>query len=98
MAGWHHRLRGHEFEQVLGDGEGQGGCTRWGCKESDMTERLNNNKNPFKTNKQTTVRGWEHAKGTQKLTLEPFPHIFFGGTISSPLSAFLVKEADHSCL
>ena len=28
MAGWHHRLDGHEFEQALGDGEGQGslGC------------------------------------------------------------------------
>ena len=24
MAGWHHRLNGHEFEQTLGDGEGQG--------------------------------------------------------------------------
>ena len=24
MAGWHHRLNGHEFEQDLGDGEGQG--------------------------------------------------------------------------
>ena len=41
MAGWHHRLNGHEFEQVLGDGEGQGSllcCSPWGCKESDMTE------------------------------------------------------------
>ena len=24
MAGWHHRLNGHELEQALGDGEGQG--------------------------------------------------------------------------
>ena len=24
MVGWHHRLNGHEFEQTLGDGEGQG--------------------------------------------------------------------------
>ena len=24
MVGWHHRLTGHEFEQALGDGEGQG--------------------------------------------------------------------------
>ena len=23
-VGWHHRLNGHEFEQTLGDGEGQG--------------------------------------------------------------------------
>ena len=44
MAGWHHRLNGHEFEWTLGDGDGQGGlvcCNSWGCKESDMTERLN---------------------------------------------------------
>ena len=24
MVGWHHQLNGHEFEQILGDGEGQG--------------------------------------------------------------------------
>ena len=24
MVGWHHRLKGHEFEQVLGVGDGQG--------------------------------------------------------------------------
>ena len=47
MIGWHHRLNGHEFEQALGDGEGQGSlmcCSPWGCKKSDMTEQLNNNK------------------------------------------------------
>ena len=40
MVGWHHQLNGHEFEQALGDGEGQGSvvCGRlWGRKESDMT-------------------------------------------------------------
>ena len=30
MFGWHHRLKGHEFEQAPGDGEGQGNM---GCKE-----------------------------------------------------------------
>ena len=47
MAGWHHRLNGHEFEQALGDG-GQGSlayCSPWGHKESDVTEQLNNNNN-----------------------------------------------------
>ena len=45
MVGWHHWLNGHEFEQALGDGESQGSlacCSPWGCKESDMTEWLNN--------------------------------------------------------
>ena len=35
MVGWHHRLNGHEFEQALGDGEGQGSqasCSSWGHK------------------------------------------------------------------
>ena len=44
MAGWHHRLDGHEFEQALVDGEGQGilaCCSPWGHKESDTTDRLN---------------------------------------------------------
>ena len=44
MAGWHHRLNGHEFEWTPGDGDGQGGlacCDSWGRKELDTTERLN---------------------------------------------------------
>ena len=44
MAGWHHRLDGHEFESTPGVGDGQGGlacCNSWGRKESDTTERLN---------------------------------------------------------
>ena len=35
MVGWHHRLNGPEFEQALGDGEGQGSlmcCSLWGCR------------------------------------------------------------------
>ena len=44
MVGWYHQLNGHEFEQALGDGDGQGGlvcCSPWGCKELHTTERLN---------------------------------------------------------
>ena len=47
MAGWHHRLDGHEFEWIPGVGDAQGGlvcCDSWGHKESDSTERLNWNK------------------------------------------------------
>ena len=46
-------INGHEFEQTLGVGDGQGslsGCSPWGCKESDMTEWLN----------------WSDVKGSQK--------------------------------
>ena len=40
MVRWHYQLDGHEFEQILGDSEGQGSlvcCNPWGCKELDMT-------------------------------------------------------------
>ena len=56
MVGWHHQLNGHEFEQTLGDREGQGSlacCSPWGGKESDMTERLRNS-NPRETPSKTT--------------------------------------------
>ena len=44
MVGWHHRLNGHEFEQALGVGDGQGSlacCSPWGRKKFNMTEVLN---------------------------------------------------------
>ena len=44
MVGWHDRLDGCEFEQALGVGDEQGslvGCSPWGRKELDTTERLN---------------------------------------------------------
>ena len=42
MVGGHHQFNGHEFEQTLGDGKGQGNlvcCSPWGSnrKGSDMT-------------------------------------------------------------
>ena len=44
MIEWHHWFSGHEFEQTLGVGDGQGVlvcCSPWGYKELDTTERLN---------------------------------------------------------
>ena len=41
MVGWHHQLNGLEFEQALGDGDGQGGLacySPWDRKESNVTE------------------------------------------------------------
>ena len=44
MVGWHHWFDGHEFEQALEDGEGQGGllcCSPWGCRVGhDWTTKL----------------------------------------------------------
>ena len=41
MVGWHHQLDGHESEETLEAGDGQGGlacCNSWDRKELDMTE------------------------------------------------------------
>ena len=41
MAGWHHQLDGHVFEQTPGFCDGQRGlacCDSWARKESGMTE------------------------------------------------------------
>ena len=61
MAGWHHRLDGHEFVWTPGVGNGQGVlgcCNSWGFKELDMTERLNwtdSNKENIHWNKHVVV-------------------------------------------
>ena len=44
MVGMHHQLNGHEFEQALRVGDGQGSlvcCSPWGFKELDTTKQLN---------------------------------------------------------
>ena len=62
MVGQHHQLNGHESEQALGVGDGQGSlacCSPWGCKESDMTEQLksNNKRDHSKYSGETEVNG-----------------------------------------
>ena len=54
MVGWHHRFHGHELEQALGAGEGQGSLachmvchSPWGRKESDATWQLNNHNSMY---------------------------------------------------
>ena len=44
MVGWHHQLNGHEFEQTLEVGDGQGSleyCSPRSRKELDKTEQVN---------------------------------------------------------
>ena len=41
MVGWQYQFDGHEFEQALRVGDGQGSlesCSPWGRKELDTTE------------------------------------------------------------
>ena len=52
VIGWHQWPNGHEFEQILGDSEGQGSlgcCSPWGRIESNTTERLDKNSKHVKT-------------------------------------------------
>ena len=63
MDGRHHRLDGHESEQALGCGQGQGSlacCSPWGRKESDTIEQLNNN---FHTENKHQENGGEPPHG-----------------------------------
>ena len=49
MVGWHHQINGHEFEQTLGDNEGQGSLacgSQWVHKALDTTWQLNNSNKP----------------------------------------------------
>ena len=51
MVGWHHRFNANELGQTSGDDEGQGSlpcCSSGGCKESNMTWRLNKNNQTYK--------------------------------------------------
>ena len=45
MVGWHHRLNGHEFEQIPGDGEGrEAWCDTVKGVAKSQTQLNNNNK------------------------------------------------------
>ena len=63
IVGWHHQLSGHEFEQTLGDSGGQGSlvCCPWGHRNSDTTERLDNNNSKLRPGRvllDSSRRGW----------------------------------------
>ena len=61
IVGWHHGLNEHEFEQALGDGDGQGSlvcCNPWSRKESDVTEQP---KNTTKENLYSTRNSTQYA-------------------------------------
>ena len=68
MVGWHHRLNGHEFEQALGDDEGQESlvcCSPWYHKVSDTTEWLNN--------KRKQNLAWEKKSTSLRAEARPQP-------------------------
>ena len=89
MVGWHHRLDGHELEQTLGDGKGQGSlacCNPCSHKESGTTQWLNSNNKD-----QQSERFRDHCASTilsSSLTL-PYSHIRF---IRSLQRSFVVVQ------
>ena len=65
MVGWHHQFNGYEFDQALGNSEGQGSlacCSPWDHKESDTIELMNNNQQVILSNHQT--RGYAKSPDT----------------------------------
>ena len=90
MARWYHRLDANEFEQTPGDGDGQGGlacCDSWGCKESDMTERLNwNELNQGKEGREGKKEFCHELQALESLNIEvrevvmPISHFINKGT------------------
>ena len=65
MVGWHHPVNGDEFEQTLGDSEGQGSlacCSPWSRRESDTTWQLSNNKNEITEGRFSSVHTGNSAR------------------------------------
>ena len=80
MVGWHHRLNGHEFEQTLGDGEGQGSLARY---KSMKSQRVGHN---LETEQQPDTLG----DSRQMTYVFPLPTIFLGVTDPFLLPVILV--------
>ena len=79
MVGWHHRLNGHGFGRTLGVGDGWGGlvwCGSWGCKESEMTERLN----------------WTQLNWTETLMYKGFSKQYYKEFQNSYFTFFIVHK------
>ena len=57
MIGWHHRLDGHEFEQTLGDSEGQGSLVC--CSQSMGSQRVGHNLATEQQQVNLRIVGWE---------------------------------------
>ena len=72
MVGWHHWLSAYQFAQALGNGYGQGSlaCCSLGSKESDMTERRNND-NASKPYLSSLTRGRNHTSCIARWNLNP---------------------------
>ena len=94
IFGWHHQLNGHEFEQTLGVGEGQGSldCCSSSHKESDTAEWLSNNRGLCCSRQLTWIgnrRGPEHKSSSHpSLNL-----LFWGSVVPMAFSEISVQQS-----
>ena len=92
MAGWHHWLNGHEFEQASGVGDGQESlacCSPRGHKELDMTDRLNWTD---ETSNQKFVSFIIFFKTKQNKTISPFSISLLSSTSVLLIEIILVNR------
>ena len=91
VVGWHHWLNGHEFEQTLGDGEGQGNlacCGPWGHRVGHdwATEQQDE-----------TPESWELADSLSASLSLSFCHVTTqGGCLCLQLRKSVSEEPDHA--
>ena len=81
MVGWHHPLDGHEFEQALGAGDGQGGlacCGPWGHGIRHAIPRVNH-KQHMSTKKRNKPRKLGKGKGSDCERISLFEAETFSG-------------------
>jgi len=86
VVGWHYQLDGHEFEQALGVGDGQGILVCWsprGHEESDTNEQLNWTEG---------IGGstWGEARGND---VEAHTHCFIHRTLGQSVQFSLVTQS-----
>ena len=96
MVGWHHQLNGHEFEQILGDGEGQGSlvyCSSWGHKELDMTEQLTRNNPALNVSGPCRQASHMHRLSRHRFTLVTSFLLSHSTYVQGPFPLILVTRA-----
>ena len=70
MVGWHHQLNDYEFEQPPEGQRSLACCSPWGCKESDTTQQLNNNKMKIFLKNHEEMKGeWQKYERSEVQTI-----------------------------
>ena len=89
MTGWHHQLNGHEFEQAVKDGEGEGSlvcCSPWGQSRMPLSNRT--------TAHTRRTPEWEALLLFSKVL--PHPHLSPGRQIRLRIAYIFLSDSQHS--